>query len=389
MMEERSTSAKAILRDKRGTVAVFFAVAAMPILVVLGGGIDFMQVTRARSLLQQALDTATLAATSNTAAANTLLNTNDSSGALFSNISVSWTNNSDGSVTGTATGQVRTTFLQLVHLPSIPITVSSTAAKTSAQTPSSVIFTLTGAYGWYWKEVDLYTHTVGASSDTLVASYIYQPIDLSDQSGRGTGTTTATFLSGGSMVAGQINTQISLGSNYDNAYLTMTVYSDGCGPGMAPTTPQSGSTTNYTCVMTGTKQGRTTYTKTATPVVYSTTNAAQSRNLFVNGVNMYSTSVPPSITRVLPCPASGVSSVTNTHAWEDTPYSGSLNTGSWSQQDVFFNVQTSCGANQFSLGRRSSSNRALAARQELRQSQGPIDGSRWLGNTGHRARPEA
>ncbi len=209
-----------------------------------------------------------------------------------------------------------------------------------------------------WKQVNLYVHTAGASSDTLLASYVYQPVDLSYESGRGDGTTTATFLSGGSMVAGPVNTPITLGSNYDNAYLTMTVYSDGCGPNYAPETSQSGSTTNYTCVLSGTtvttgsgrNQTTTTYTKTTSPVVYSTTNATQSRNLFVNGVNMYSTSTPPSIMQLLPCPPQGTASLTSTHAWEDTPYAGSLNTGSWLYQDIFFNVTTSCATNTYYTG---------------------------------------
>ncbi len=334
----------AMQRKDDGVVAVLFALALLPIMLFVGAGVDFMRVDRARSELQQALDTATLAATANQSTAATINITNQVNASLLQNATASWEKNADGSITGTADAQVPTTFLQLAHLDSIAIRATATATNQTARTPSTVIFTLTGAYGWYWKEVDLYVHTVGASSDTLLASYVYQPVDLGAQSGRGTGTTTAQFLSGGDMVSGPVNTSISLGSNYDNAYLTMTVYTDGCGPGMAPTTSQSSSTRNYACVESGKKVSRKTYTKTATPVVYSTSDAAQSRNLFVNGVNMYSTTTAPSIMQLLPC-AKGETTATNTHAWEDTPYDGSLTGGSWSNQDVFFSIQTTCASN--------------------------------------------
>lgn len=339
----------AMLREDDGVVAVLFALVLLPIMLFVGAGVDFLRVDRAQSELQQALDTATLAATTNQSNAATINITNQPNTSLLQNATASWTKNADGSITGTANAQVPTTFLQLAHLNSITVRASATATNQTARTPSTVIFTLTGAYGWYWKEIDLYVHTVGASKDTLLASYFYQPVDLSAQGGRGTGTTTAQFLSGGAMVSGPVNTSVSPGSNYDNAYLTMTVYTDGCGPGMAPTTSQSGSTTTYSCVASGTKvqtsrYSSTTYTKTATPVVYSTSNAAQSRNLFVNGVNMYSTTTAPSIMQILPC-ANGQTTATNTHAWEDTPYSGSLTGGSWSNQDIFFSVQTSCASN--------------------------------------------
>ncbi|KAF2990914.1 hypothetical protein MJC1_02012 [Methylocystis sp. MJC1] len=337
---------RAAAREDDGMVAVLFGLTLLPIMLFVGAGIDFMRVGRARSELQQALDAATLAATTNVANAPTILSTNQPDASLLKSATVSWTKNVDGSITGAANAKVPTTFLQLAHLDSISISASSTATNQTARTASDVNFTLTGAYGWYWKEIDLYVHTAGASKDTIVASYFYQPVDLSAQGGRGTGTTTAQFLSGGAMVAGPVNTSISLGSNYDNAYLTMTVYSDGCGPGMAPTTSQSGSTTNYKCVASGTKISRTTYTKTAAPVIYSTSNANQSRNLFVNGVNMYSTTTAPSIVQLLPC-AKGATTATNTHAWEDTPYNGSLTGGSWSNQDIFFSIQTTCAANAY------------------------------------------
>jgi Flp pilus assembly protein TadG len=330
-----------VLRDESGAVIIMFAVALLPVLLTIGGAVDYMRVGRAKSQLQQALDAATLAAATGNTGASALMRTNDTAGSLLSNVTVSWTNNPDGSVTGTATAQVPTTFLKLATLSSISVGATATASIGSPQTASTVSFSLTGAYGWYWKQVDIYIHNVGTTGDTKLASYVYQPTNLNGQSGRGTGTTTAQFFSGSAMVAGAINSAVAMGSNYDKAYLTMTVYSDSCGPGMVNTS----SSSVVSCVASGTKINGTTYTKTATPVIYSTADPTQSRNLFVNGINMYSPKVAPKIMQVLPCPASGTASVTNTHAWEDTPYSGSINTGSWSTQDIFFTVQTGCAAN--------------------------------------------
>jgi Flp pilus assembly protein TadG len=332
------------VKDEGGAVMLMFAFALIPVLLTIGGSIDYLRAERARSQLQQALDSATIAAAAGSTSNAALMQTNDAGGGLITNVSVSWKKNSDGSVTGNATAQVPTSFLHLANMASMSVAATSTASVGSPQTASSVNFTLTGAYGWYWKEVDIFIHTVGASSDTKLASYIYQPTDLSGQSGRGTGTTTAQFLTGGVMVAGAINSTVSLGSNYDNAYLVMTVYSDSCGPGQVNTS--SGSNPNIvTCAASGTKISGKTYTKTATPVLYSTSNISQSRNLFVNNKNMYSATKAPTISQTIPCPASGTATASNTHAWEDTPYSGSLNTGSWATQDIFFTVQTSCTAN--------------------------------------------
>ncbi|WP_162009731.1 TadE/TadG family type IV pilus assembly protein [Methylocystis heyeri] len=320
---------------------IMFALALLPVLLTIGGAVDYMRVGRAKSQLQQALDAATLAAATGNTGASALMRTNDTAGSLLSNVSVSWTNNSDGSVTGTATALVPTSFMKLAQINSISVGATATASIGSPQTASNVSFSLTAAYGWYWKQVDIYIHNVGTTGDTKLASYIYQPVNQSALSGRGTGSTTAQFLSGGAMVAGAINSAVTMGSAYDKAYLTMTVYSDGCGPGMV----NSSSNSIVSCVSSGTKINGTTYTKTATPVIYSTADATQSRNLFVNGVNMYSPKAAPKIMQILPCAISGTATTTNTHAWEDTPYSGSINTGSWATQDIFFTVQTGCAAN--------------------------------------------
>lgn len=342
----------ALVADEGGTVAVAFALTALVALALMGAAVDYSRDVGAEQKLQTAVDGAMLAAVkaptaSRASVADAALQANLANSGIAATWSQTPTLNADGSVTGAVRGTVGTTVMKMAGMGSMNLSASATAQYAPASTASDVVFTLTGAYGWYWKQVDLYVHQKGAAADTLLASYRYQPVDLSYQSGRGSGDVTASFLTGGVMVANAIDTPVSMGTTYDNAYLKMTVYTDGCGPGMAPTTSQSGSTTNYNCVASGTRVQTgwswwggatyTTYTKSATPVVYSTNDASTAHNLFVNGA-MLPNSQTPSIFTLLPC------GQTSTQAWEDTPWANPL-PGSWSTQDIFFNVQTTCSAN--------------------------------------------
>ncbi|MCB1536447.1 MAG: hypothetical protein KDJ44_17480 [Rhodoblastus sp.] len=313
--------------------------------MLAGASIDYGRSISMKQKLQAAVDAALLAAIQAPAAERGAVATHILNASLSATgISASWTQppttNADGSLTGTAQGRLSTVFMQIARIDTMTASASTTVDMPSAQTASNVTFVLTGGYGWWWKRVDLYVHAVGATSDTLLASYVYQPVTLSAQNGRGTGTTTANFAFGGGMVAGPVDSPVSMGSSYDNAYLKMTVYSDGCGPGMAGYATTSGSVTTQNCVASGTsvqtgvnRYGQptyTTYTKTASPVAYGTNDASTARYLFVNGVQLPANSTP-SIFTLLPC------NQTSTHAWEDG--------GGWAQQDIFFNVATTCSTN--------------------------------------------
>ncbi|HMN71333.1 MAG TPA: pilus assembly protein TadG-related protein [Rhodoblastus sp.] len=329
--------------DRRGSLSIAFALTGLAATMLVGASIDYSRSIGLQQKLQTAVDAAMLAAVQASAANRTTVATQVLNANLAnSGITAAWTTTptvqNDGSLTGSASGSIPTVFMSIARINSMNASASSTAEVPVPQTASSVTFSLTGAYGWWWKKVDLYIHTVGASSDTLLASYTYQPVTLSAQSGRGTGTTTATFLSGGSMVSGSVSTPVSMGSSYDNAYLKMTVYTDGCGPGMAGYTTSSGSTTTQNCVTSGTKVSGKTYTKSASATVYSTNDSATAQYLFVNGTQLAS-GATPTIFTLLPC------NQTSTHAWEDG--------GGWSQQDIFFSVATTCAANSnYNIGAR-------------------------------------
>ena len=332
-------------RDARGTISTAFAMTGLVATMLVGASIDYSRSISMQQRLQAATDAAMLAAAQAPAAerasvATRILNASLATSGINANWAQAPTANADGSLSGTVQGAVSTVFMQIAHINTMTAQASTTVDFPSAQTASSVSFALTGAYGWWWKQVDLYVHPVGAASDTLLASYIYQPVTLSAESGRGTGATTANFAFGGGMAAGAVDSTVSMGSTYDNAYLKMTVFTDGCGPGMAGYATTSGSVTTQNCVVSGTRvqtgtnrYGQptyTTYTKTANPIVYSTNDSATARYLFVNGAQLAANSTP-SIFTLLPC------NQTSTHAWEDG--------GGWAQQDIFFNVATTCSAN--------------------------------------------
>lgn len=332
-------------RDARGSISIAFAMTGLVAAMLAGASIDYGRSIGMKQKLQAAVDAAMLAAMQAPAAERSTVATRILNASLSaSGISASWTQgpstNADGSLTGTVQGTLPTVFMQIARINTMSASVTATVDMPAAQTASNVTFVLTGGYGWWWKQVDLYVHTAGATSDTLLASYVYQPVTLSAQSGRGTGTTTASFAFGGGMVAGPVDSAVSMGSTYDNAYLKLTVYSDGCGPGMAGYATTSGSVTTQNCVASGTRvqtgtnrYGQpiyTTYTKSASAVVYSTNDASTARYLFVNGVQLPANSTP-SIFTLLPC------NQTSTHAWEDG--------GGWTLQDIFFNVATTCSAN--------------------------------------------
>ena len=333
------------VRDTRGTISAAFAMTGLVATMLVGASIDYSRNIGMQQKLQASVDAAMLAALQASAANRTTVATQVLNATLAnSGITASWTSgptvNGDGSLSGTATGTIDTVFMKIARINSMSTTASATVELPAASVASNVTFSLTGAYGWWWKQVDLYVHVAGAGSDTLLASYVYQPYNLSASSGRGTGTTSASFLSSGAMVTGPVATGVNLGSNYDNAYLKMTVYTDGCGPGMAGYTTSSGSVTTQNCVASGTRvqtgtnrYGQptyTTYTKSASPNVYSTNDASRAQYLFVNG-NQLPDNDTPTIFTLLPC------GQTSTHAWEDG--------GGWDNQDIFFNMTTTCSAN--------------------------------------------
>ncbi len=434
------SSVAAFGRDRRATIGMIFGFSAVPIMLTVTAAYDYTRAVSRQTLIQNIVDQAVLSALSatngaapNDASTRAMItaalseysditlpqSVGGATASLNTTTGVATVNLADGVTTcvvpahstpqtsdcsntvltyTAATSSTPATYKAVVTAnaamsmmaafgASVTLTVSSTAEAVSgsSQAPSSATFNMTGASGYYWKQVDVYIHNAGASSDTDLASYVYQPTNESNY----TGTLSASILSGTQMVAGTVGQLVSLGNAYDTAYMTMTVYSDGCGPGMAPDTTQA--STSFSCVATGTqvqsgtqqvctevptggynRRGQpeytqqcvseptyTTMTKTATPVVYSTKNATQIKNLFVQSptntsATQQNTELTTSHSLVSLLPACGQLSETSKWSWEDTPYNTSDITtsgtylGSWAQQDIKFDVTTNaCEGNSY------------------------------------------
>lgn len=126
--------------DRRGNIAVIFALALLPMLSFVGAAIDYSMAARAKVKLTSALDTAVLVATAKTeitksasTAQSDALNTFTGQLAALSMSSTSVTINVVDSVTtrtasGTATATMTTYFMGIFGYNTLGISASSTAA---------------------------------------------------------------------------------------------------------------------------------------------------------------------------------------------------------------------------------------------------------------------
>ena len=440
-------------RDRRGNVAIVFGLSAIPAMLAVTAGIDYAHFNSRQTAIQSAIDSAALATltqagtgTPNDNLARSLISAaigqytditlSQGSGATTTDSGTTTITASSGAtctVSGSVTPQTSTCAnTTLTYTPSsgstpatYKVTISGTyaqalgstfgaasfsrtaTAKVSASAaPSSTQFKLTQASGWYAKTVKIYIHNKNATSDTLLASYTYAPTDLTQSNaftgGGGIGNVTATFQDGttavwdssGNAISGT-NEAVSLGTTYDNAYLTMDVYTDGCPAGQTPDPRYANN--NFTCIASGTsftssnssasqfpnntgnltqtgstpttttgtcgnrysgyyscQQTTYTYTwqvtKQGSVTTYSTSDPTAANHLFVMNSNRASvaaddmplgTSLPISLFKMIPC------GQTVYHSWEDTPWSSTQKyTGSWSAQDIYFQVAgTVCSIN--------------------------------------------
>lgn len=368
---------KAFNTSENGNVAVIFALALVPIMAMLGAAVDYSAASTAKLNLQNAVDVAVLAAAKepDTTKRNALGQAFMASNLRQSAVVSSFVTNADGTVTGTASWNFPTSFSGFVGMSSIALGAKVTVDGI-AQPPSELYFKAISAQGWYWKKIDLIVQNAGTTTETTLASYVYQ-MTSKNTSG---GTLVASYNDGtGAMVAGPLDKTITLQKNYQNLYLKMTVYEDGCGPGYVVAHDSTDS--NFKCAVAGSayvSNGYTKYekSKSSGPVIYTTNpkdpaSAASSHNLFVqdmtgkvtpNGktiktitVNvggvaktvtmvMMPNNTKPSIFDILPCPSPADGLV---EQWEDTSWNGSGDPpGSWSIQDFTFSVKSqTCAEN--------------------------------------------
>jgi Flp pilus assembly protein TadG len=140
----RSVSRK-FCEAQDGQISMIFAIALIPILVTLGAAVDFAKSSDVKAQLQKSVDAAVLAGVTQASAqqittANAIFS-GSFSGRFGTTGSANFTANSDGSLTGTATTSVKTSFLNVMGVSSLGVSASATA-KAGAQSKSPVCILL-------------------------------------------------------------------------------------------------------------------------------------------------------------------------------------------------------------------------------------------------------
>ncbi len=381
-------------RDRCGGLATTFAMALLPLALSVTAAVDYSHFISRRTKLQAAADNAVLAALGTSPSGPTDAQTSQYLSAVIgplADVTVSSQNFVFTPATSTSPAKYKATISGSIAAPTSSLlpnlgtfTITATAALQSQNMPTSAQIVATTARCAYWKSLQFFVHNVGATSDSVIATYTYQPTNLSGSGPSGSITftfpdgTTALWDSNGNFISGSIEA-VSLGSAYDNAYLVQTVSPSGCPAGQTPDPTQP--LTNITCIAAGStvqssngslqtsprynlmetfssptcvSPGCSSYAYTVNPIgspwTSATNDPGTSNSLFVSqsAIPQPPTSavqIPlgstPTITTLIPC-----GQVTY-WALEDTPWkSGGLTDGDWQSQDFFFTIQgVQCGAN--------------------------------------------
>src|SRR5688572_20343995 len=134
-------SLHSFLRDKRGNVAITFAVALVPIIGSVGAAIDYTRASTSRSRLQSATDAAALSSLLTSPAARAATATSVFHGAKpagLSSMQLVVSASSTESVV-MASAAVETSMTKLLHLDRVNVSVRSKAVKVFAGPPACVI----------------------------------------------------------------------------------------------------------------------------------------------------------------------------------------------------------------------------------------------------------
>jgi Flp pilus assembly protein TadG len=132
-------------RANGGNISVYFALAAIPIIGAIGGAVDFSKANDVKARLQNSLDAAVLAGVTQASAQQistaTAVFNGDYSIKYGATATPSFTQNADGSLSGTVSTSVNLSFLTILGMSSIPATAAATATP-GAQATSKVCILL-------------------------------------------------------------------------------------------------------------------------------------------------------------------------------------------------------------------------------------------------------
>lgn len=126
-----------------GNIAPIFAMAAIPLIGVVGTAVDYSMANDIRARLQNAVDTAVLAGATQSrnqqiSVATAVFNGNYS-GKYGTTATATFTQNADGSLSGTTSSSVRASFLGVFGISSIAANASATAVLGSQSSSNACI----------------------------------------------------------------------------------------------------------------------------------------------------------------------------------------------------------------------------------------------------------
>ena len=135
------------MRQRGGSVAIYFALALIPVMSMVGVAVDLGRRNSAMALLQDAMDNAVLtAARAGSANASNFL-ANGTSAAFNVSGTPSFVTNADGSYTGSITATMPTSVMSFIGFRNMTFNVSSTArpltTSVTTQTPVTTTTTTT------------------------------------------------------------------------------------------------------------------------------------------------------------------------------------------------------------------------------------------------------
>jgi Flp pilus assembly protein TadG len=130
-------------RSNAGNVAVIFAIAAVPVIGVVGTAVDYSKAGDVKTHLRTALDTALLAGATRPAnlqisTATAAFNGNFNS-KYATTATASFTPNADGSLSGTASSSVPASFLGVFGISTITVGAAGTATPRNAKTDVCIL----------------------------------------------------------------------------------------------------------------------------------------------------------------------------------------------------------------------------------------------------------
>lgn len=142
------TSFDRFLADRGGQIGVILAMAAVPMMMGIGIGIDFSRAASARAEMQAAMDAAVLAGARDGTSSWTTVADKTFTGALDTTVTVSSKSfglDADGNYKGTAAGSLATSIAGLFSIDALALEVTATAVKPVATNKVCILLLSTTA----------------------------------------------------------------------------------------------------------------------------------------------------------------------------------------------------------------------------------------------------